>query len=161
MRGIAAIIVGLALAACSQQHDALWPGPDWKAQGASMAPAAAGVTATDAGMAGDDGTGTRVPRLRTNRSSSTPPDQLQNPSDQRRPQVVVPNAPPPVRQVDQGNNVIAPRDPYKPYSADGFGYQRQGTTIQGPQGETYNRVGSSIIGPGGRACSVVGNSIMC
>jgi hypothetical protein len=161
MRGIAALIVGLALAACTQQHDKLWPGPDWKAEDMSAAPVATGATETDVATPGDDGTGTRVPRIRTRRSSSTSPDLLQNPAEQRRPQVVMPTALPPPQVVGQGNNVIAPRDPSRPYSADGFGYQRQGTTIVGPQGETYNRVGSSIIGPGGRACSAVGNSIMC
>jgi hypothetical protein len=161
MRGIAVLIVGLALAACTQEHDKLWPGPDWKTTDASAAPVAAGADEADSAAPGDDATGTKVPRIRTRRSSSTPPDLLQNPADQRRPQVVMPSAPPPVRQVDQGNSVIAPRDPYRPYSADGFGYQRQGNTIVGPQGETYNRVGSSIVGPGGRACSAVGNSIVC
>ncbi len=161
MRGIAALIVGLALAACAQGHDKLWPGPDWRAAGPSAGSVAAGSDASDAAAPGDDGTGTRVPRYRTTRSSSTPPDLLQNPSDQRRPQVVQPSAPPPPRVVDQRNDVIAPRDPNRPYSADGFGYQRQGTTIVGPQGDTYNRVGSSIIGPGGKACSAVGNSIVC
>jgi hypothetical protein len=63
--------------------------------------------------------------------------------------------------VEPRNDVLAPRDTNKPYSADGGGYQRQGTTIIGPSGETYNRVGSSIIGPGGRPCSVVGSSVMC
>src|SRR5689334_3870124 len=121
MRGIAALIVGLALAGCTQTHDTLWPGPDWLT---TYPPDSAAAEADAATIDAGDAAGTRVPRLRTRRSSSTPPDQLQNPSDQRRPQVVMPSAPPPVRQVDQGNAVIAPRDPNKPYSADGFGYQR-------------------------------------
>jgi len=161
MRGIAAVIIGLALAACSSAHDNLWPGPDWRAAGPAAGSVAAGSDASDAAPMNDDGTGTRVPRYRTTRGSSTTPDLLQNPSDQRRPpRVVQPSAPPP-QIVEPRNDVIAPRDPNRPYSADGFGYQRQGTTIVGPQGETYNRVGSSIIGPGGRACTAVGNSIVC
>jgi hypothetical protein len=160
MRGITALIIGLALAACTQSHDKLWPGPEWKAEALpGEGPTAAAADEPDEATPGD-ATSTRVPRNRTRRSSSTSPDLLFD-NQPRRPQVVQPSAPPPVRQVDQGNSVIAPGNPSRPYSADGYGYQRQGTTIQGPQGETYNRVGSSIISPSGRACTAVGNSIMC
>lgn len=159
MRGIAILAFGLALAGCATKSDPLWPGPDWLSShtGSSAAPEA-DAGRSDVGAVGDDAT--RVPRDRTRRGSSTPPDQL-TPPEQRRPQVVQPTAPPVPQQVEPRNDVLAPRDPYKPYSADGGGYQRQGNTIVGPTGETYNRVGSSLIGPGGRACSVVGSSVMC
>ncbi len=98
----------------------------------------------------------------TRHGSSTPPDLLfPNPQTERRPQVAQPVAPPPVTLVEPRNDVLAPRDPKAPYGADGFGYQRQGTTIVGPTGNTYNMTGSSIFGPGGKTCTTVGTSLFC
>ncbi|MEJ0067660.1 MAG: hypothetical protein WDO24_01765 [Pseudomonadota bacterium] len=105
---------------------------------------------------------TRVPRTRTRRGSGTPPDLLfPNPETEQHPQVVQPVAPSPVAPIDTSNSVLAPRDPKAPYSAQGSGYQRQGTVIQGPTGSTYNMVGSSIVGPRGSSCHAVGTSLFC
>jgi hypothetical protein len=152
-----------ALGACAGSpatNTALWPGPDWRT-------AAEPAVALEPAVAGEeeaprDDTPTKRPRQLKRRGSSTPPDLLfPNPQDERRPQVVQPTAPPPVVSNLPRNDVLTPQNPLAPYSAGGAGYQRQGTTIVGPTGNTYNKVGSSIIGPGGRACSAVGNSLFC
>ncbi|MGE5145253.1 MAG: hypothetical protein ACM3N5_00815 [Candidatus Eiseniibacteriota bacterium] len=69
--------------------------------------------------------------------------------------------PPQGQAAPSGNQVLAPTDPNSPYSAMGGGYQRQGTTIIGPTGDTHSIVGSTVFGPTGRACSVVGQSLFC
>jgi hypothetical protein len=160
MRRAAAVFLVLAVTGCAESRSsALWPGPDWRAPSQAAATRDAD-TATEPATATDDSP-TRVPRTRTRRGSGTPPDLLfPNPQDQPRPQVVEPVAPPRVPLNEPTNNVLAPRDPKSPYSADGFGYQRQGTTILGPNG-TSNIVGSSIFGPRGTTCHAVGNSLFC
>jgi hypothetical protein len=162
---VTAAAIGLALGGCAtSEPQPLWPGPDW--QTARMADAAAAAPATEltAGAAPSavDDTPTRVPRTRTRRGSGTPPDLLfPNPSAEARPAVVQPFAPPPVAPFDTSNAVLSPRDPKAPYSAQGYGYQRLGTTLQGPTGSTYNMVGSSILAPNGSACRTVGTSLFC
>jgi len=161
---VTAVAIGLAVAGCAPAApQALWPGPDWRtaslpeAAPDSAAAAPAGAAATP----GDD-SATRVPRVHTRRGSGTPPDLLfPNPSSEARPQVVQPTAPPPVAPIDTSNPVLSPRDPKAPYSAQGYGFQRQGTTLQGPTGTTYNMVGPSILAPNGSACHVVGTSLFC
>jgi hypothetical protein len=162
MRWHLVAVLGLALTGCAS-HDqaALWPGTDWQAAGLPSAPATLTADETAAPAAAGDDTPTRVPRTRTRRGSGTPPDLLfPNPATEQRPQVVQPTAPPPVAQIDTTNNVLAPRDPKAPYSAQGNGYQRSGTVIQGPNG-TSNIVGSSIFGPHGSTCHAVGTSLFC
>jgi hypothetical protein len=155
-----AAAIGLTLAGCAAPApQPLWPGPDWKAAGL---PAAAPSDETATPASATDDTATRVPRTRTRRGSGTPPDLLfANPSAETRPAVVQPSAPPPVTAIDSGNAVLSPRDPKAPYSAQGYGYQRQGTTLQGPTGTTYNMVGPSIFAPNGSSCHTVGTSLFC
>jgi hypothetical protein len=161
----AAAAVGLALAGCApSEPQALWPGPDWRTAGLAPATEAAPTTneATGAAAPAADDTPTRVPRTRTRRGSGTPPDLLfPNPSAEARPEIVQPTAAPPVAPLDTSNAVLSPRDPKAPYSAQGYGYQRQGTTLQGPSGSSYNMVGSSILAPNGSACRTVGTSLFC
>jgi len=159
----AAVAIGLALGGCAGSDPAaLWPGPSWQA---ARLPAATVDDAADqpAGLpAARDDTPTRVPRVQTRRGSGTPTDLLfANPSTEARPQIVQPTAPPPVAPIDTSNSVLSPRDPKAPYSAQGYGFQRQGTTLQGPTGTTYNMVGPSILAPNGSACRVVGTGLFC
>jgi hypothetical protein len=161
---VTAAAIGLTLAGCATEPQPLWPGPDW--QTARPAQAAEAISTADdtaaAAPSAVDDTPTRVPRTHTRRGSGTPPDLLfPNPSAEARPAVVQPVAPPPVAPFDTSNAVLSPRDPKAPYSAQGYGYQRLGTTLQGPTGTTYNMVGSSILAPNGSACRTVGTSLFC
>jgi hypothetical protein len=162
---VTAAMIALALAGCAtSQPQALWPGPDWRKPdlpAATTEAPAAEPTAVASSEAVDD-TPTRVPRVRTRLGSGTPPDLLfGNPSAEARPEIVQPTAPPPVAPFDTSNPVLSPRDPKAPYSAQGYGYTRQGTTLQGPTGSTYNMVGSSTLAPNGSACRTVGTSLFC
>jgi hypothetical protein len=159
----AAAAIGLALTGCAaSQPAALWPGPDWQAAGLPAAAADDTTNRQIGAPAARDDTPTRVPRVQTRRGSGTPPDLLfANPSTEARPEIVQPTGPPPVAPLDTSNAVLSPRDPKAPYSAQGNGFQRQGTTLQGPNGTTYNMVGPSILAPNGSACRVVGTSLFC
>jgi len=159
-RMIAGAALGVALAGCaSSPPQALWPGPDWQA--APPAVATVDTEASGAGAAIRDEAPVRVPKVRTRRGSGTPPDVL-SPNEAPRPAAVQPGVPStPVPQVETGNPVLSPSDPTKPYSAQGYGYQRSGTTVQGPTGTTYNMVGKSFFGSNGSICHAVGSSLFC
>jgi len=167
MRWVGAALIGGMLAACTAPAPPtpLWPGPDWRAEAAQT-----GTGATDTGAAAATGDATaerdenpvKVPKSHVHRGSGTPPDILfGNPQNPARPSGVQQIPPPAYAPNPPSNTVLAPRDPKSPYSADGFGYQRQGTTIVGPTGGTYNQVGPGIFGPNGTSCHAVGNSLFC
>lgn len=155
------LVLGLALGGCATESQPLWPGPDWKESGL---PAAGPGLSSEAATAPnveppDQPVRTKKP---TRRGSSTPPDllfpppatQTENPSTGVSAGALPPPAP------DPGSQVLSPANPKAPYSANGFGYQREGTTLSGPNG-TANIVGNSIIGPNGSACHAVGTSLFC
>jgi hypothetical protein len=165
-RTIAAAALGLALAGCTTAPQPLWPGADWQtAQPAPAPPVVATTTepeAPDAGAPARDDSPVRVPKVRTRRGSGTPPDILFPGETEPRPSALQPAAPStPVAPVDTSNPVLSPRDPTKPYSAQGYGYQRSGTTVQGPNGTTYNMVGKTFFGTNGATCHAVGASLFC
>jgi hypothetical protein len=156
--------LGAALGGCtaSAPQSQLWPGPDWQtatpvattADTASEAPAAATPR---------DESPVKVPKERTRRGSGTPPDLLFD-NREPTPTVVQPVAPPPVAPIDTGNPVLSPRDPNAPSSAQGYGYQRQGPVLQGPNGGVYTKTGPTYFGTGansGQICHAVGTSLFC
>jgi hypothetical protein len=170
------VALGMACAGCASSSsqpsqsppEALWPGPDWKTPAPVPAAKPGGAVVSEveepaAGAAERDDSAVRVPKVRTRRGSGTPPDILfPNQENQTRTNTVQPGVPStPVTPVDTGNPVLSPRDPTKPYSAQGYGYQREGTTVQGPNGTTYNVVGKTFFGTNGAACHAVGTSVFC
>jgi hypothetical protein len=168
MRWATAALVGMMLAGCTAAPASapLWPGPDWRAANATAAEpggaAAASAATTGRDESAVDESPVKVPKAQVRRGSGTPPDILfGNPQSPQRPEGVQPIPAPAYAPSEPRNTVLAPRDPKAPYSADGFGYQRQGTTILGPSGGTYNQVGPGIFGPNGSSCHVVGNSLFC
>jgi len=162
MRWAAAVLIGMTLAGCTATPDAppLWPGPDWRA--AAAAPAEPGSATASEATTNHDENPVKVPKAHVHRGSGTPPDiRFGNPQSPPRPAGVQPIPAPAYAPSEPRNTVLAPRDPKAPYSADGFGYQRQGTTILGPNGGTYNQVGPGTFGPSGSSCHVVGNALFC
>lgn len=162
MRWAAAAMIAMLGGCAEQPAQTLWPGPDWRKPSAPTAAPGAAATSDASDVTTErDETATRVPRVRTRRGSGTPPDILFPQNEQRPPQPAEPTTAPPVPQrSDPSTAILAPRDPKSPYSADGFGYQRQGPTILGPNG-TSTMVGSSIFGPRGQTCHAVGSSLFC
>ena len=153
-------VIGGALAACAAPSAPMWPGSDWRT---ASAPATepAGSAAPAPETVGDE-TPVKVPKHPTRRGSGAPPDILfGNPERFTRPEGVQQIPAPAYAPSPPGNAVLMPVDPKAPYSADGFGYQRQGMTIVGPTGGTYQKVGPGIFGPNGSSCHTVGNSLFC
>lgn len=168
MRNWAIILTAGCLAACAPgQHADLWPGSGW--QKASVVPAPAAPATTPNAPPAPPGAAavaapTPPPAVQDRRrGSSTPPDVIFRDRQREDYQTTPPREMRPAPVIPQSNadEVVRPRDSNNPYSADGYGYQRSGTSIQGPRGEMYNQVGPTLFGPNGSTCNAVGGTVFC